>query len=185
MKICHSGGAIGADMEFEAQCLLYPQKFAVRAYSFQGHNTSSTNRVILTEQDLSKADQTVMLAARMLKKNVPYKDFVRNLIRRNYYQVLNSEAVVAVGNLSLGSNLVDGGTGWAVEMAKLMNRQLCVFDQITNRCFFFDHSTSTFKMLDKFPDLKNYTNFAGIGTRELTPNGRNFIKNLITLSANL
>jgi hypothetical protein len=96
------------------------------------------------------------------------------LLGRNWYQVKNSTQVVAVAPLikpgeknSKGYEskaarvTVDGGTGYAVEMAIANGKEVNVFDTKTNKWFKWNGSEfveSSVPVLHK--------NFAGIGSRQ-------------------
>ena len=64
---------------------------------------------------------------------------------------------------------VKGGTGWAVELGKLFNKKIYVFDQELNQWFTWDYKNQFFT-ISEVP-LLTYT-YAGIGTRELKENGK-------------
>ena len=99
----------------------------------------------------------------------PSNAYVRTLLQRNYYQVVNSDAVFAIGNIA--GNIVEGGTGWAVQMAIDQGKPVYVFNQKDNNWYTYSNGkfiqTST-------PVLTK--NFAGVGTREITEAGKNAIK---------
>ena len=55
-----------------------------------------------------------------------------NLIRRNWYQVKDSNGVFAIGKLSASRSTVEGGTGWAVQMAVDSKKPVYVFDTVNS-----------------------------------------------------
>ena len=75
----------------------------------------------------------------------------------------------------LDDNSVKGGTGWAVELAKLFNRPLHVYDQ--NRKGWFTWKDGLWQ--DDIPTIC-YSTFVGSGTRYLSDDG---IKAIATLFA--
>jgi hypothetical protein len=99
------------------------------------------------------------------------------LISRNWFQVKGADCVYAVGKFVKGSTkLVDGGTGWAVQMAIDNNKPVCLFDQPSDLWFRFVCDMGKFMPYPYIPTLTK--NFAGIGTREITENGKRAIKNV-------
>jgi hypothetical protein len=156
----NSGGADGADITWEEIGLEYGVK--TNAYSFEGHKQSSKSPVVLTKEQLNEGDAHVREANKKLKRNFPSRsEYVDNLLRRNWFQVKNSDAVFAIGNLK-DDNTVDGGTGWAVQMAIDSNKPLHVYDQKTNSWYEYSYTNKKFVKTGT-PILTN--NFAGIGTR--------------------
>jgi hypothetical protein len=203
MKTLHTGGAIGSDIYFELLAL--KAGYNVKAYSFEGHTTDSSNRVILTQEELGEAGEKVAYAAQYLGRKVPLDNpYVYNLLRRNWFQVKNSEIMYAVADFDDvmwdgkfrwkdgGTKLqvrVPGGTGWAVAMALLENKIVCLFDQRVPRWYkcwqikdklvpYYELFAIPYaKDLPKFPEC-----FAGIGTRNLNGNGEQAIKTLFNVN---
>jgi hypothetical protein len=70
--------------------------------------------------------------------------------------------------------IVDGGTGYAVEMSLQYNKPVYVFNQKDNK--WYKWKLNQFREIDYIPKLTE--NFAGIGTRELTLEGISAIDNL-------
>ena len=180
---CHTGGAKGSDLFFERVCIEYGVK--VKAYSFKEHNTSSRNRVILTTPELIEGWDKVQEAAKSLKRNTyNLSAYVKKLLARNWFQVKNSDTIIAVGNIldpkeqgeripnNTSRQIVDGGTGYAVELAIQHNKPVYVFNQKDDKWY-------TWK--DKFVECEQPTlteNFAGIGTRNLSMEGSHAIRRL-------
>jgi hypothetical protein len=84
--------------------------------------------------------------------------------------------VFAVGKI-LEDDTVKGGTGWAVELARLFNRPVSVYDQ--ERKAWFTWKEGAWK-----PDSPTITfdTIAGSGTRNLTDDGRAAIDELFARS---
>lgn len=171
--INHSGGAIGSDTEWEIQGLKYSVKTI--AYSFAGHNHRSKNPYVLSPEQLIEGYTRCVTASATLKRPIPDKPYVKNLLSRNWFQTKNAGAVFAIGTFVKGSKtLVDGGTGWAVQMAIDCNKPVYLFEQNENRWYDYDHVVKTFVVFHYTPTLTK--NFAGIGTREINENGKRAIK---------
>lgn len=176
---CHSGGCPGSDMEWEIECTKYG--IPTIAYSFPKHTQYGINPRILNENELNEGWEQVLLCEKPIKrplfkiKNAPY---VKNLLCRNWFQVKNSEAIYAVGRLVIGSNkLVDGGTGWAVQMAVNSNKPVYLFEQNMNQWHMYSYIGKEFAPIDSIPLLTK--DFAGIGTREINEKGKQAIKEIL------
>jgi hypothetical protein len=72
-------------------------------------------------------------------------------------------------------NTVKGGTGWAVELAKLFNRPLSVYDQEKDGWYSWKQGA----WVQDSPKIEHDT-FVGSGTRNLSENGRKAIDKLFT-----
>lgn len=175
--ICNSGGAQGADMAFERACV--KAGITVRAFSFQGHKTESTNKIILTESQLLEGHQSLLIANETLKRWYPGKPWVNNLLRRNFYQIRDAQAVFAIAQIDqVGWKTVDGGTGWAVEMAKNQKVPVYVFDQNLKHWYNWCYETQQWKVIN-LGTIPKYEIFAGIGSRDLTKEGEAEITKLV------
>ncbi len=86
--------------------------------------------------------------------------------------VNSGHQVFVVGNIQEDGS-VKGGTGWAVELAKMFNRPLHVFDQPQKRWFTWKES----KWIEDDPKIE-YETFVGSGTRYLSEAGREAISKL-------
>jgi hypothetical protein len=167
--VCHSGGCTGADMAWETAGEEYGVKTI--AYSFPGHTQYGKNQKVLTPAELTEGFEAVMRANKTLKKYPQGQPtYVKNLLARNWFQVKNSEAIFAVGKLR--DNLtVEGGTGWAVQMAVDCDKPVFLFfqDDMGGGWFRYKPITGFESMGGEIPKLTE--NFAGIGTRKLNNYG--------------
>jgi hypothetical protein len=171
----HSGGAIGADTEWENEGLKYGVKTI--AYSFIGHSCRSKTPCILSESDLMEGFEHAKIASTALKRPLDYialrRPYTKNLISRNWFQVKHAECVFAVGTFVKNSNnLVNGGTGWAVQMAIDDGKPVYLFDQ--NEGDWYKFAFHSFFHYLHTPTLTR--DFAGIGTREINAAGIQAIK---------
>ena len=163
-----SGGANGSDLYWQN----LSAKFGVRvkAFSFEAHGKRNSARVVLTEEQLKQADEYLHKANITLKRHFPTtKNFVNNLLRRNWYQIKNTNGVFAVGKLSTSRSIVEGGTGWAVQMAIDARKPVYVFDTMSNSWQRYEYGQKKF-IFCKVPRLT--LNFTGIGTRALSEKGK-------------
>lgn len=176
--ICLSGGAEGADLQFGMVCGI--AGMTVIHWSFKKHKTNAPAQevVLLDESQLKDADALLKQASLKLKKYFPPKSiYVRNLLRRNYYQVAWSDSVYAVATIKGG--LVQGGTGWAVEIFK--NR----FANMACPCYVFCQEAGYWNEWNGTEWERIYEPpmpsgiFAGIGTRDLNVLGKMAIRVLM------
>lgn len=174
INLCMSGGAIGADLQF-GMCS-GKLGYGVVHWSFNGHKTDAPKQevVILNEELLLKPDNLIYDVSKVLNKSIPKNLFVKNLIRRNYYQVYKSNSFYAVSTIKNG--LVEGGTGWAFAMHIILNnKNTYVFEQNLNKWFIYNDYK--FEHIES-PPLPTGI-FAGVGTRDLNINGKNAIRKLL------
>lgn len=163
----HSGGAYGADTDWTNTGILYGMSDNIKdvdhfAHYYYGKPTPNGNTLI-SKADYDEGVQHVEVANDVLRREGANKYY--NLLGRNWVQVKNSDAVFAVGNLRLGQ--VDGGTGWAVQMAIDAGKPVHIFDLNTEKWYCYDTDQKAF-IVEDTPKLTK--NFAGIGTRSIDPN---------------
>lgn len=179
----HSGGAEGSDMAWETAGLPYGVKTI--AYSFEGHRQYGAYPYIMTPEELEEGNQAYLIASKTLGRairtmqfNVHRNNYVHNLICRNWFQVKHAEAIYAIGTLVKGSSkLVNGGTGWAVQMAVDNKKPVYLFEQDMKEWLRWDYHTHYFIRYTGYcPTLTK--NFAGIGTRAITDDGLQSILNV-------
>lgn len=159
----HSGGAVGSDSYWGA----IGEKYGVVSeHYYYGNKTPNGNHQI-TQEQFEEGKEHVLKANETLHRR---PDAYMNLLSRNYAQVKNADAIFAVGHLKNG--IVDGGTGWAVQMAIDDNKPVYVYDQIRKQ--WFANLNGSWQVFSGIPKLTK--NFAGIGTRELNQDGKDAIK---------
>lgn len=164
-----SGGAWGADSDWSDTAVKYgmiddPEHIS---HYYQGRKTPKGN-VQITQKEFNEgvdqamiADQTLHrldnMTAERQRTALPY-------FARNWLQVKNSDAVFAIGQLSYGT--VNGGTGWAVQMAIDHRKPVHVFNLSDEHWYVYDPQQRLF-VQEETPKLTK--NFAGIGTRSIDP----------------
>lgn len=165
--INHSGGAVGADSYWGE----VGERYGVTSkhYHAEGARTPKGNAPV-SRADLLEADSHLVKANETLRRRFPTSnEYVNNLLRRNWQQVKNADEVFAVSTIKNG--LVEGGTGWAVQMAIDEGKPVHVFDQSTEKWY-------TYRDGDWIETPTPYLtrNFAGIGTRGLNEAGKRAIE---------
>ena len=178
--IMGSGAAPGADSFFAKEFIRFggdPED--VYHYSFKGHKgkdpKAEGNIVTLSPSQLSKANLAYEKASERLDKKPRKID--KRLLKRNYFQVLHSDGVFAVGEIqkpvSKGKpkgevpvNEVKGGTGWAIAMAKdMQGKEIHVYDYKAKQWNKWNRKK---RKWDKEETPKLTNDFAGIGTRGIS-----------------
>lgn len=160
----HSGGAIGSDTMWGE---IGEEYGVVSNHYYHGTKTPNGN-IEITEEQFERGKQHVYKANETLHRR---PDKYMNLLARNWIQVENSDAVFAIGQLKNG--IVDGGTGWAVQMAIDVNKPVYVFDQDRNKWY-----TNVDKDWIEIGTPTLTPNFAGIGTRNINQNGIEAIRDV-------
>ena len=70
----------------------------------------------------------------------------------NYHVVKQAEMVLAFTTFQPESNVCFGGTGWAVEMTKLLKKILYVYDVQRNIWFWYRHDQDLFYACDQMSE---------------------------------
>lgn len=190
--VCHSGGAAGADTYWETIGDNYGVK--TKAYSYKTKYHTTENKVEISDTDYEEGVKEITKANRVLSRYGIHK--FMNLLARNWSQVKYSDEVFAIGTIvepgKKGSKgfynksefqVVDGGTGYAVQMAINNGKFVYVFDQDKDKWFRWSYTSLKFIEVTK-PLKISYENFAGIGTREIKPNGIKAIEEIYKLTFN-
>lgn len=180
-----SGDAVGSDAAWTS---------AAREVGIKNiRNFSTKSYDALSEEEKKEADSEYLKAVTELSRpalsNTTYNG---KLVRRNWLQVKNADAIFAIGSIvnSLergrsGLNyskhaVVDGGTGYAVQMAINNNKPVHVFDQDKGKWFTWKDGNF---VEEPSPILTE--KFAGIGTRQINDSGRAAIKEIFSRTFNL
>ncbi|MBA4369572.1 MAG: hypothetical protein C0403_18255, partial [Desulfobacterium sp.] len=130
-------------------------------------------------EELKKGDISMEIVALRMNRRYSQGNQIRKVFQSIFHMVNSGIQIFAVGWIQ-SDNTVKGGTGWAVELGKLFNRPLSVFDQDRNQWFTWKNNTWT----EDLPKVEHQT-FVGTGTCNLTDAGRQAIKELFTRSFNV
>jgi hypothetical protein len=185
--VCHSGGAVGSDTEWENIGKEF--KVITKAYSYKTSYHVSENKIEISDEDYKEGIEEINKANKWLNRYGIHK--YMNLLARNWAQVKYSDQVIAIGTIvkkgekspkgypNKGKfDMVDGGTGYACQMAINHEKVVFVFDQKRDKWFRWSYSSLCYVEC-QCPKI-SYQNFAGIGTREIKPNGIQAIRNVFT-----
>jgi hypothetical protein len=182
-NICLSGGADNSDLQWGMMAGRLGHK--VVHWSFQGHRTDAppAELVQLSQNQLEEADRFIERANRAIRRNWPSRTTsTNNLLRRNWYQVKDTGAVYAVGNME--DRAIKGGTAWAVQM--YMDRFLYDGEPLEKcQLYFYDQTTfvwwqwrGQWEIRVSQPPMPQGV-WTGIGTRDLTSDGKWMIRKVM------
>jgi len=156
---CHSGGAIGSDYTWGKVA----ERLGATVNHYYWMQKTPHGNIEISQADKDEGFEKVMLANKKLKRNP--KNYM-NLLCRNWAQIKYSDNIFAIGTIKNNFTQVDGGTGWAVQMAIDCKKPVYLYDINHNLWFRYNDTVSMFSVIDNMPLLP--TNFAGIGTRKIT-----------------
>lgn len=181
---CHSGGAKGSDTYWEEIGAEYGVE--TKAYSYKTKSHTSDNKVEISEEDFIEGIEMIKIANKKMRRSGINK--YMNLLARNWSQVKYSDQIFAIGYIinpgervgrytnKHDSQLVAGGTGYAIQMGIDNNKEIYIFDQSENDWFMWNYSYDKFTKCG-VPTI-NKVNFCGIGTRKITDMGIQSIRNV-------
>jgi KaiC/GvpD/RAD55 family RecA-like ATPase len=173
----HSGGAKGAEAAFGGCAERWG--LAEHNYSFEGHTLRERQRgvVMLTEAELRRGDFSLVYVSKRLGRVLSEIPLVRNVLQTIWYQINAAREVFVIGQLQ-DDGTVRGGTGWGAELARLWKKPLYVYDQ--NKRTWFRWSGTAWEMITA--PIISSESFAGIGTQNLTDDGKQAITELFQRS---
>ena len=165
--VLYSGGAYGADQIFGVLAHKYGvgKQFHIRPVGNEKIHKSLSK---LGLQPLVAQSDNLFKAVNKIKELLGIElrlGIGSNLLARNYYQVSNSESVLAVAYLTGDLKSVLGGTRMAVDLSIALNLPTYVLDVTTENWFIYDYSQNKFISYTGTPPLTR--KFTGVGTRDL------------------
>jgi hypothetical protein len=169
------GGHRGTEAEFGSQA----EKHGVREvnYSFEGNQPERQNGLtLLSPEELAKGDISMEIVSLRMNRKYSEVQKIRRVFQLIFHMVNSGLQVFTVGWIQ-ADDTVKGGTGWAVELGKLFNRPLSVFDQDKNQWFTWKENA----WVEDLPTVDHKT-FVGTGTRNLSDAGKKAIEDLFARS---
>ncbi len=167
----YSGGLKGAESAFGEAA----EKWGVKEvnYTFSGNKAYRTqNAYLLSKDELKRGDISMELVSKMMNRTYYHTDKIRKVLQTIFHMVNSGHQIFVIGNIQ-NDNTVKGGTGWAVELAKLFNRPLSVYNQSKKEWYTWrDNSWK------KDSPKIEYETFVGTGTRDLDEDSREVIEKL-------
>jgi len=171
----YSGGHKGAEAEFGRLA----DRWGIQEvnFSFEGHDIERSRGVrVLSPEELEKGNVSMEIVSTRMGRNYSRAGKIRKVIQSIFHMVNNGYHVIAVGWIQ-PDDTVKGGTGWGVELAKLFNRPVSVYDQERKGWFSWKDN----RWVSETPVIIDKT-FAGTGTRNLSDEGRRAIYELFESS---
>jgi len=166
----YSGGLKGAETVFGETAEKYSVNEVI--FTFEGHKLSREKNVrVLSKEDLERGNISMELASKMLNRTYYETDKIRKVLQTIFHLVNSGYQVFVIGSIQEDGS-VKGGTGWAVQLAKMFNRPLHVFDQPAGKWFTWKEGWQ-----EDSPRIQ-YDTFVGSGTRYLNDAGRTAIEKL-------
>ena len=166
----YSSGLKGAETVFGETA----EKFNVKEiiYTFEDHKLARDKNVqVLSKEDLERGNISMELASKMLNRTYYETEKIRKVLQTIFHMVNSGYQIFVVGAIQEDGS-VKGGTGWAVQLAKMFNRPLHVFDQPSEKWFTWKDGWQ------EDSPLIQYETFVGSGTRYLSEPGRLAIEKL-------
>jgi len=167
----YSGGMKGAETAFGEAAEKWNIKEVNFCYKDQKTNRQK-NTVVLSDEDLKRGDISMELVSKMMSRTYYETEKIRKVLQTIFHMVNKGHQVFVIGTI-LEDNTVKGGTGWAVELAKLFNRPLSVYDQEKDVWYGWIQGA----WVQDTPKIEHET-FVGSGSRNLTVNGAKAIAGL-------
>jgi hypothetical protein len=187
----HSGGAEGSDTQWDVIGKDFGMVNNKHYYTgVKGPKNAPLGNVDITDEPIAVEGASKVAQAAKQMWGYKYTTMKDQRLIRNWAQVANSDAVFAIGTLGKEGDIwkgdeksaeprkllkfaVQGGTGYAVEMAIQAGKPVYVFDQTYEKWFAWEDGK--FRISD-VPTLT--TKFAGIGTREINEAGKQAIRDV-------
>ncbi|MFT7520163.1 MAG: hypothetical protein ACI9MC_002307 [Kiritimatiellia bacterium] len=171
----YSGGANGSELAFGQAA----ERWEVNEtnFTFDGHRqVRDQGRYLLSPRELAAGDVSLVYVSRRLNRTYSEGTLIRKVLQTLWHMVSRSQQVFVVGQIQEDGTVV-GGTGWSVELARMWNKRLWVFDQDQSRWFRWDGEgwVAGRPVIDSI-------HFTGTGTRYLQDNGRAAIDELFERS---
>lgn len=172
----YSGGASGAETAFGEAA----DRWGVHEvnFTFDGHLQSRTRgRYELSPRELAMGDVSLAYVSKRLNRT--YNDrggLIRGVLQTLWHMVSRSQQVFVVGAIQDDGTVV-GGTGWGVELARMWNRDLWVYDQEKVGWYRWSGQGWTAGT----PEI-TALHVCGTGTRYLNDDGRAAIEDLFSRS---
>jgi hypothetical protein len=170
------GGHKGAEAAFGEVAERYG--VSETTLSFEGHRMErAVNVEVLDDAALDTGRVSMEFVFQAMGRRFASGHGVLRVIHSMFQLVVRTDELFAVGFIQENGS-VRGGTGWGVELAKLFNRKVHVFDQ--DRGAWFSWNEHEWK--ESEPRLPEKGGFSATGTRHLTDAGREAIEGLFRRS---
>ncbi|MBN2797556.1 MAG: hypothetical protein JXX28_00250 [Deltaproteobacteria bacterium] len=171
----YSGGANGTESAFGELA----ERWGLHEvnFTFDGHKQGRTRGTyLLSPSELVAGDVSLVYVSRRLNRTYSEGSLIRKVLQTLWHMVSRSQQVFVVGAIQDDGTVV-GGTGWSVELARMWNKELWVFDQEKNGWFFWNGEG----WVSGTPTIHT-VHFSGTGTRYLNEVGQAALNDLFQRS---
>ena len=167
----YSGGARGSEVVFGEVASSYGVQEI--NFTFEGHHQERTQgRYLLSAPELAAGNVSLVYVSNRLNRTYSEGSLIRRVLQTLWHMVSRSQQVFVVGEIQTDGTVV-GGTGWSVELARMWDKELWVYDQVQCGWFMWNQ-----RSWDKGEPLITCSHHCGTGTRYLTDDGRAAIEDL-------
>jgi hypothetical protein len=171
----YSGGANGAEAEFGYAA----EAWGVNEvnFTFDGHKQSrGRGRYELSPRELAAGDVSLVYVSRRLNRTYSEGSLIRRVLQTIWHMVSRSQQVFVIGSIQ-DDGTVKGGTGWSVELARMWNKSLWVYDQEKGEWYQWEGQA----WIAATPVIESI-HFTGTGTRYLNEDGKKAVRDLFARS---
>jgi hypothetical protein len=173
----YTGGHKGTEEYFGQSA----EKYGIQevTFNFEGHEVSRDKGLkLLSDEELSRGGVSPDIIEKRMERSFAKTPLMLKIFQVIFHIVNNGYQVFAVGWL-LSNGTVKGGTGWGVELAKLFNRPVHLFEQERKEWVSWVNN----EWITEDPIISHKT-IAVTGTRNLNDEGRQAIDELFERSFN-
>ena len=147
-------------------------------FTFEGRTPTRTRGLVrLTREELEQGAVSAIYVEAHMHRKYPENEIFRKTLQSIWHHVSTAREVFAVGWI-LEDKTVKGGTGWAVELARVWHKPIFVFDQAKKAWFTWDDHD----WIEAPAPNITARRFCGTGTRDLDEGGRTAIRELYARS---
>lgn len=169
------GGHKGTEAEFGR--VAEEWGLAETTLSFEGHRMERAKNVeVLSDDQLEEGKVSMEFVFRAMGRRFVEGKGLRRVLHSIFHLVVRTDELFAIGWIQ-DDDTVKGGTGWGVELGKLFNRKVHVFDQEKEAWFTWRDR----KWQPSEPSLPDSA-FSATGTRNLTEVAKRAIHDLFERS---
>jgi len=171
----YPGGANGSEAAFGEAA----ERWGLQEvnFTFDGHKqVRGRGRYELSDRELAAGDVSLRYVSKRLSRTYSEGTLIRKVLQTLWHMVSRSQQVFVIGQIQDDGTVV-GGTGWSVELARMWNKSLWVFDQDHARWFRWDGD----EWVPGTPVIEA-SHITGTGTRYLDASGRQAIEDLFKRS---
>ncbi|MEZ4321922.1 MAG: hypothetical protein R3F61_30905 [Myxococcota bacterium] len=172
----YAGGARGAEAAFGELAAQYGLNEV--NFTFPEHKQDRTvGSYELSPRELAAGDVSLVYVSRRLNRTYSTEGtLIRKVLQMLWHMVSRSQKVLVVGAIQDDGTVV-GGTGWSVELARMWNKDLWVYDQEQRGWFHWDGHR-----WEPGETTLDALHVCGTGTRYLEPHGRAALEELFARS---